>query len=140
MEKMKYYTVVLEGIDKTGKNTICDYIWHLNKSLNIICRGYVSLEVYNRKFNRNKIYDEPYKDAVYVLLDVDKEDWEIRCKTTNEPKIDYEADSKLFEDVFNTLDDNYIKLTFNTSIDTPYRIAKKIVSTIELLNKAEEKK
>lgn len=134
MEEMKYFTVVIEGIDKCGKSLIADYVWRLNKSLNVFPRGYISLEVYNRKFNRGKKYVEPYKDALYVLLTVNKEDWEIRCAINNEPKINFEEDSKLFQDVFNELDRTYRKMTFNTSEQTAFNIAKEIVKMIELLN------
>lgn len=133
-KKMKYYTIFLDGIDKTGKDTIRYYIWQMNKGLNVFCRGYISLEVYNRKFNRQNNYNKPYKDALYVLLYVDRNDWEIRCKMTNEPTIDYEYDSKLFNDVYNEMKD-YKKYSFNTSILTPYSIAKQIIMTIEELNK-----
>lgn len=135
MEKMKYYTIFLDGIDKTGKDTIRQYVWQLNKALNVFCRGYVSLEAYNRKFDRNVVYEKPYKNALYVLLCVNKEDWAIRCKITNEPAIDYDKDSKLFEEVFASLGNDYKKLEFNTSCFTPYQIAKAIVETVAELNK-----
>lgn len=135
MEKMKYYTVILEGIDKTGKDTVRQYVWQMNKSLNVFCRGYISLEAYNRKFNRGKQYNAPYKDALYVLLTVNKEDWQIRCKMHDEPVIDYDNDNALFRTVYNSLDDKYAKLEIDTSVFTPYQIAKVIIDKIERLNK-----
>lgn len=135
MEKMKYYTVVLDGIDKTGKDTIAGFIWRLDKRLNILVRGWPSLVVYNEKFKRNTDYAMPYKDALYVHLLVDEEDWKIRCSMTNEKKIDYEADSKMFDSAFNILDNyGYKVMTANTSRITPYQIAQAIVEVIKQLN------
>ena len=133
--KTKYYTVYLEGIDKTGKDTLRYYIWSLNKGLNVFCRGYISLEAYNRKFNRGADYEKPYTEAVYVMLDVDKEDWEIRCAMSHEPKISYEDDYALFNDVVEELQqDGYKILRYDTSRMSPYQIAKSVVEYINILN------
>ena len=134
MDKMRYYTVILEGIDKTGKDTIRQYVWQMNKSLNVFCRGYISLEVYNQKFNRGKSYSAPYKDALYVLLTAEKDDWQIRCNISNEPVIDYENDSKLFRDVYNSLDNTYAKMEVNTTCCTAFQIACQIIHKIDELN------
>ena len=90
MKKLKFYTVFIDGIDKTGKDTVRQYVWQLDKRLNVLVRGWPSLTVYAKKFNRNVEYELPYRNALYVMLIADKEDWNIRCITTNEPKIDYE--------------------------------------------------
>lgn len=135
MEKMKYYTVVLDGIDKCGKDTIASYIWRLDKRLNIAVRAWPSLYVYAKKFKRNVKYELPYRNALYVYLTVDKEDWNIRCNITNEPKIDYDNDTKLFDKAFNILDNNgYNIIQANTSELTAYEIAKGIVDAIYKLN------
>lgn len=139
MEKLKYYTVVLDGIDKCGKDTIANYIWRLDKRLNVIVRGFPSLVVYAQKFGRDCAYSEPYKNALYVHLKVSSIDWSIRCDITKEPEIDYISDSRLFDSVFDTLtNEGYNVLTFNTSISTPYKIAKLIVEKIHELNTEED--
>lgn len=136
LEKMKYYTVVLDGIDKTGKDTIAGYIWRLDKRINIICRGWPSLVAYAKKFNRNADYALPYKDALYVRLNANEEDWNIRCSMTKEPKIDYSSDNKLFDEAFKILEDNdYHVYAFNTSVFTPYEIASNIIQELKRMNK-----
>lgn len=133
---LKYYTIVLDGIDKSGKDTIAKFIWNLDKRLNVFVRGWPSLVVYAEKFNRNCSYELPYKNAIYVRCDVDKIDWLIRCKMTNEQDINYEYDSNLFNKAFYTLlNNNYYVLHFNTSKLTPYDIATQIVQFIKNLNK-----
>lgn len=136
METLKIYTVILDGIDKSGKDTIAKYVWQLDKRLNVFVRGWPSLVVYAKKFNRQCKYELPYKNALYVHCIVDKEDWQIRCNITNESKIDYNNDTNLFFDSFSELiNNNYNTITFNTSELTPYSIAKQIVYNIYKLNK-----
>ena len=135
-QQMKYYTVFLDGIDKTGKDTIRQYVWRLNKSLNVFCRGYISLEVYNRLYKRNVAYELPYENALYVLLTVNHNDWTIRCEMTDEPVIDFLQHSTEFQVVFEQLKMNgYKTMSFNTSEMTPYQIAEQIVAYIDELNK-----
>ena len=110
---MTVYNIVLDGIDKTGKDTIRQYIFYLQNA-KYICttRGYMSMVVYSKIFNRDYEYDiENQKNTLNVLLTADKADWEIRCKITNEPKIDYDLHTKEFNEVFDcfkgyTLDKN----------------------------------
>lgn len=138
-KRLKYYTVVIDGIDKTGKDTIAAYVWRLEKTLNVLVRGWPSLEAYNRKFERNVIYDLPPRRVLYVHLDVDKTDWEIRCKLTNEPPIDFAKDSKLFDDAFDILNEKgYHTLYANTSHASPYEIAMRIINEIQTLNNKEK--
>lgn len=139
---MKYYQIVIDGIDKSGKDCIKSYIYYLGKA-KYICnaRGYMSMVVYSDMYNRNYEYDvENQKNIVNILLTVDKEDWEIRCKTTNEPIRNYDKDTALFTNVFsNLLRTGYHVLTFNTSKETPYQIAKQIVDYMEKINNEESK-
>lgn len=135
MDKLKYYTIFLDGIDKCGKDTIRQYVWRLDKRLNVFCRGWPSLVAYARKFCRDCHYELPDKHAVYVHLHVNENDWKIRCEMTNEPVIDYFIDTGLFNDVFAILDDNnYQVIHFNTSKMTPIDIAKAIVNYVHRLN------
>lgn len=132
---LKYYTVVLDGIDKSGKDTIAKYIFRLDRRLNILVRGWPSLIVYAKKFNRNCIYQKPYKNALYVHLTVDREDWKIRCEITKEEKINYDDDISLFYEAFNNLISmGYQCRRYNTSDYTAYQIARMIVLEIMKLN------
>ena len=137
MAKLKYYQIALEGIDKTGKDTIREYIYFLGKA-KYICRtrGLISNMAYNILFNRNYDYDiEAQQDVVYVYLTADKEDLDIRYKMTNENKIDYDSHLKVFETICNDFKSRgKIILTFNTSKMTPYAIAKAIIFKMEELN------
>lgn len=142
MEKaLKVYIVYLDGIDKCGKDAVNNYITllgnykYLNKS-----RGIMSMIVYSKKYNRQYKYDgESIKNSLNVLLDVDYDDWKIRCKTTNEPNINYYDDIKLFNDVYCMLQTSGYKVArFNTSMTTPYMIAKHILELLEKLNGEEQ--
>lgn len=132
---MKFYTVYLDGIDKSGKDTIAKYVWMLDKRLNVFVRGWPSLVAYAKKFCRDVNYALPYKDALYVHCIVSKEDWQIRCKMTNEQKIDFVDDSKLFDEAFNELErKNYNVMKADTSAFTPYQNALLIVNKMQALN------
>lgn len=137
MDKMmQHYFVVLDGIDKTGKDTIAKMLWQMDRRLNILIRGWPSCMAYSKKYNRNVVYPLPDKDAVYVHLTVNKEDWKLRCIMTNEPEIDYDYESGLFSETFKILDNNnYHILTFDTSEITPYNICVSIVNYLKQLNK-----
>lgn len=134
---MQYFQIALDGIDKTGKDLIRSYIFYLGKG-RYVCnaRGIVSMKVYSKIYNRPYLYfDETQKNIVNVLLTVKKEDWEIRCKASNEPFTDYEKESKMFEEEFLKLEDKgYKVLRFNTTKMTPYMIAKLIVEYMEKIN------
>ena len=135
IKKLKVYTVIIDGIDKSGKDTIAKYVWYIDKRLNVFVRGWPSLVVYAKKFNRQCEYELPYKDVLYVHCYVDKNDWLIRCNITNESKINYDNDTQMFFDAFNVLNNNnYYIMNFNTTELTPYIIAKQIVNKINELN------
>lgn len=138
---MRIFQIFLDGIDKTGKDLIRSYIFYLGKGRYIcVARGIVSMQVYA------ELYDRPYKydiatqeNVLNVLLTVNKEDWEIRCKAANEPLTDYDKESKMFKDKFDELAaKGYNVLRFNTSIITPYNIAKMIINHMEKLNGCQE--
>ena len=141
MEKtvmLNIYTVIIDGIDKSGKDTIAKYIWRLDKRLNIAIRAWPSLVVYAKKFNRNCDYALPWKQALYVHCEVEEEDWKLRCKINNEDisNINYHKDSNAFNEAFKELTRNgYNVMHINTSITTPYNAAKMIVKKIHDLNK-----
>ena len=135
MDKLKIFTVVIDGIDKAGKDTLAGYVWRMDKRLNVFVRGWPSLVVYANKFNRNVEYALPYKDALYVHLRVSPDDWKIRCEMTNEPAIDYKKDDDAFYEAFQTLINNgYHTRRYNTSLNSMYEIANDIICQLRLLN------
>lgn len=131
--QIKYYKVALDGIDKSGKDTICGYLDYLSgRRLDVKSRGVLSLIAYAKYYNRDYEYQLSEKDRIIVFIDVDKEDWEIRCKMSNEPKIDYEKSYECFEYAIQQLKDCHF-LRFNSSKLTPYQIAKSIMSYLDNL-------
>ena len=134
---MKYQTIYLEGIDKSGKDLIAKYVNKLSNYKYIVnSRGILSQIAYSILYNRGEQYDIEYeKNNLYVYLQVDKEDWEIRCKLSNEPEIDYKKNIESFDIAINLTKDKLNILYYDTSLLTPYEIAKKIIYKIEQLNK-----
>ena len=68
IKKLKVYTVIIDGIDKSGKDTIAKYVWYLDKRLNVFVRGRPSLVVYAKKFNRQCEYELPYKEHLCIIV------------------------------------------------------------------------
>lgn len=129
--------IFVEGIDKTGKDTLVRYINELtNYKHCVLTRGPISTTAYAYKFKRND-YDDSYieslKNSLIIYLTADTEDLNIRFKLTNEPEINKDEDKKLFENTVDALRFKY-KLNvkkINTSNYTPYAIAKTIKNYIE---------
>lgn len=142
MEKLKYYKIVIDGIDKTGKDLVKSYIWYVGKK-RYLCyaRGILSEVAYAHLYNREVEYfvsKASEERIVNVMLIADKEDWEVRCKTTNEPALDYEKQVEAFDYAKTALTgklEHFIEI--NTSIHTPYQTAKIIVDYINKLNNLE---
>lgn len=134
---MKYYNIFIDGIDKSGKDLIAYYVIRLSNFKYIVNgRGILSQLAYAKLYNRNDVYDlTQQKNIINVYLEVDKEDWLLRCKKTNEPAIDYEKNTEAFQYAVNVLDKAYNVICFNTSQETPYSIAKRIVNYVDDLNK-----
>ena len=134
---MNYYRIILEGIDKTGKDQIREYIRKLsNGKYTCSARGFVSLMAYSNLYNRDYKYDiQQETNTIIVYLTVDKEDWEVRCKINNEPAIDYEKNKEAFEEVINKLrKDKFRILEYDTSIWPPYQIAKQVIEIVDSIN------
>lgn len=133
----KYHHIFIDAIDKAGKNIVGKYIDQLGKHFYTISdRGIISNVTFSRMFGRGYEYDlEQYRDCVFVYLTVDKPDWLIRCKLTNEPKIDYELNKSEFDKtVAEFKNKGFRVLEFNTSELTPYQVANKVISYMEKLN------
>ena len=142
--KLKVFNIELDGIDKCGKDSVRPYVFYLEPG-KYLCRarGLISQIAYAKLYKRDILWDgEDYaKSTLFVLLEVDKKDWEIRCKLTNEPNsgFTYEEMTQAFKlalyelkERFN-VPENHI-LVFNTSEYTPYAIADEIKTHLEYLN------
>ena len=132
--------IFVEGIDKSGKDTIVRYINEYTKYVHYVsARGPMSVIAYGSKFGRDvdafeylaKIAD----DVLIIHLVVDEDDFNTRCKLTNEPYINFKFDSKLFEDaeVYCTNDLGLTVATVNTSHHTPKQIARLVADTVRSL-------
>lgn len=133
--------VFVEGIDKSGKDTIVRYINEYTKYVHYVsARGPMSVIAYGNKFSRavdDFEYLSKIADNVLIIhLVVDEDDFNIRCKLTNEPYINHKFDSKLFEDA-EAYCTEVLGLTVgrvNTSHHTPKQIARLVVDTIRSLD------
>lgn len=134
---MKYYTIYLDGIDKTGKDSILPYIGPLC-NYKYICnvRGIMSQIAYSDLYLRKLDYDlHQQKECLNVLLTVNKDDWLVRCAIACEPSISYEEHCKVFEAAYKKLQDAGCPVfTLNTSFVSPYAAAKLIVDYIDEMN------
>ena len=145
MEKLKYFNIELDGIDKCGKDSIRPYLFYLEPG-KYLCRsrGLISqiafAKLYKRNFDWNAI--NYVKNTIFVLLTVDKKDWKIRCKITNEPVLPFTFDEMI--DAFQDAVDEIYKrfnlkhfqmLKFNTSSCSQYQIASDIITIANQINK-----
>lgn len=91
--------------------------------------------LYNREY---KYSEDALKHTLYVHLTANKVDWECRCKLANERSIDYDVNTKAFEDTFAYLEkkhaDDFKYIVCNTSEMSVYNITKAIIDKIEQLN------
>lgn len=142
--KLNVFNVELDGIDKCGKDSIRPYIFHLAPG-KYLCRarGLLSQLAYAKLYKRDIDWDAMSytKNTLFVLLDVKEEDWQIRCKITNEPDtgFTFEEMRKAF---FETVDEMQMRfnipnsqmIILNTSRVTPYEIAAIICNRLDRLN------
>lgn len=126
--------VFVEGIDKSGKDTLVAYINELtNYEHYVTSRGPLSTLAYAKKFAR-KSDDFSYlqkisDDILFVYLMVDNDDFDVRCKITNEPKLNHTFETKLFDSYvmyFKTM--GFDIKVYDTTYSTPYAIAKDIAN------------
>lgn len=142
--KLNVFNIELDGIDKCGKDSVRPYVFYLEPG-KYLCRarGLISQIAYAKLYKRNIEWDgaDYAKNTLFVLLEVNKHDWEIRCKLTNEPNtgFTYEEMTQAFKLALYELKErfdvpeNHI-LVFNTSEYTPYAIADEIKTHLEYLN------
>lgn len=142
--KLKVFNIELDGIDKCGKDSVRPYVFYLEPG-KYLCRarGLISQIAYANLYKRNIEWNgaDYAKNTLFVLLEVDKQDWEIRCKLTNEPNtgFTYEEMTQAFKLALYELKERFDVpenqiLVFNTSEYTPYAIADEIKTHLEYLN------
>ena len=131
--------IEVEGIDKTGKDTLVKYIANLSDyKYTIHARGILSQLVYNDKYNRDYTYRLSHKPLI-ILLDVDDDDHAIRCKLTNEPAINKNIDNYAFIKYSELLEYyGFTVLRYNTSELTPINIAYDVLNYIQKNCKSED--
>lgn len=131
---LKRYCISFEGIDKSGKELVGKYVNILGKYKYVLMdRGLLSNITYARMNDRKYEYNlDSYTNWIIVYLTVDKADWEVRCKLAHEEPINYEQHINEFNATALALDKAGIPiLVYNTSVYTPYAIAKDIIHYME---------
>lgn len=98
---MKYWLIQIEGVDKTGKDLLCEYIKQIsNYKYVVYSRGIVSLLAYTERYNRNYKYNiesTVNKNWVFIYLTANENDLKIRYKLTNHNYEELKDDKQFFE-------------------------------------------
>ena len=131
--------IEVEGVDRSGKDTLVGYLDYMsNRQIPISSRGLLSTLVYNDIYNRFISKDREQKlingnkETLIVVLYGNPDDILIRCKMSNEPKIDIERDiNKFFEYGIKLEDEGLNVLYYNTTKETPYNIALDIINKLK---------
>lgn len=142
--------VVIEGVDRVGKDSIGSYIDRLsNRLLPIGNRNVLSTIVYAKKYNREIDPDylecmiNNYRDSgtLTILLVADVNDLKLRGEITGEQEVDYDGDQQRFMEEAMTLmsDYNIPLLIYSTTELTPYKVATDIVRYVKEQNDMEIK-
>lgn len=153
MKNFRVFNVEFDGIDKCGKDTIMKQIFSAAPNKYIPkARGLLSQIAYSNIYGRNYNYQVTkgyLENTLFVWLEVDEEDWKIRCdisgehlnnmyRTDMEGEVKYESNTAGFNFAYHylkALGANIVK--FNTSKMTPYQIIKSVVSILDALNEEE---
>ena len=133
--------LTIEGVDKTGKNTLHKYIEQLaNHKYVITDRGILTQLVYAQKFNRKHTYNlDWYINNVIIYLTAENEDLKVRCSITDEKPFDMKGDKSLFELWKLHLQlRGFIVYEYNTSKMTPYEIAIDVIEKVSSLEQSKE--
>lgn len=145
MEKLKYFNIELDGIDKCGKDSIKPYLFYLEPG-KYLCRsrGLISQIAFAKLYKRDFDWDaiDYVKNTIFVLLNVVEKDWKIRCKITDEPELPFTYNEMInaFQDAANEIYKRFnLKhfqiLRFNTSLCSPYQIASDVITIVNQINK-----
>lgn len=96
--------------------------------------------VYSKKYKRPYQYNlEHAKHTVFVYLTTEKQDWETRCRISHEAPINFEEDTKYFDEAIaelkEKLGDEFKILSFNVSHMSLFDIATEINKYMNEINK-----
>jgi len=142
---MKEHIVILDGVDKTGKDTIKDcLVKQSNGKILVIVRSFISQIVYSRIYKRNineSFFIEKmknlYNDGNYTFfyLTARKDELIERFKKNNEQDLDIkhiDSHFKVFNDVLNKMDNSGIYINhIDTTDKTPDDAARDIIERIK---------
>lgn len=141
--ELRFFHIVFEGMDRSGKDSLRKYFWAKSKYKNYGAetRGLLSQMAYNKLYSRGIQFDltKQKDDAYYIYLTVDKDDWINRCKMTDEPEINYDLNRKAFDDTVQLMKNNgYTILEYNTTHMTIHDIAEDIFSKLQIEKEYED--
>lgn len=130
--------VEIEGIDRTGKDTLMRYIDYMsNRTMVVKTRGLMSniayADLYNRFLSTQYVNQllEANKETLIVYLTADKEDWEVRMKIAGHEHLDFAKNEMAFEYAKRVIRGaNILFFEFNTTKQTPYQIAEMVMTII----------
>ncbi len=131
----KFNMISIDGIDKAGKGLIFQYLKHMNNyQYALLDRGPISNYMFAKLYNREFNFDlSSFSNVLFVVLLVKYEDWFIRCKMSNEPKIDYDLHCKLYKNAIKDFESSGCTvLQYNTTQKTPFNIAKDVIDFLSL--------
>lgn len=135
--------VEIEGLDRTGKDTLAGYIDYMsNRTMVVKTRGVLSNLAFGTVFDRHipekrvQQMIEGNKDTLIVFLTANLDDWKIRMEMSHHPEVNDIGHTVAFTYWKQQLRQGGIKiLEYNTTDETPYRIAEKVMTIIEEENK-----
>lgn len=133
---IKHWLIIIEGVDKTCKDLLCDYIKYAsNFRFTPYSRGILSLMSYNEKYARGFSYnveDCITKNAVFVYLRSEWEDIKIRHKIAKEDYRSIMSDHIWFEKQLSLLKEKgYTIFEYNTSHMSLFDITNDILRKLE---------
>lgn len=140
MYKPKHQWIVdFEGLDRCGKTTTkVALAKRLNQDILCYDRGTVSLEAYAKRYNRNNYstqIEEFYLSFPFHLIAYhycDKETFEKRIKETHHEYVDYDFDTKCFNEALNHHKEKGAKIVYlNTSELSTEECVDKILEKIK---------
>lgn len=132
--------IEVEGVDRTGKDTLVGYLDYLSgRTMPVGSRGILSTMAYADLYSR-EIPDldgmiDGNRTTLVVLLSANEEDLELRLKMSHHPNIDIGLEQEIFARQADILENEGIPvLRYNTSYNTPYAIAKEVISIMRRMN------
>ena len=132
----KHFNMIsIDGIDKSGKGILFQYLKHMNNyQYALLDRGPISNYMFAKFYNREFNFDlSSFSNVLFIVLSVKYEDWLIRCKISNELKIDYDLHCRLYKNAIKDFESSGCTvLQYNTTQKTPFNIAKDVIDFLSL--------